>query len=330
MSNINPNNIDGTYPVAGQDNDSQGFRDNFTNVRNNFTFAKGEIEDLAAKVILKQALVGGTLNNDLAGTGLIGATVSNFSELRKDFTTVSGSQTVNYAEGHFQKLTTGGPVSISFSNWPASGKNGRMRLQVQVSNTAHTVTITDALDASIGTAIPELNGGVLTFEKTGTYVYEFESDDGGSTLKMRDLYRGNLSGTDVITTAPTTSSAALGDVGLGFVAIAGARYSYTALVPISHDTTDTTTFSVSYTAGAGYAVVEQQTAASSAFESATIAASDAAATTSTGSISTRMVRVSGVFHNSSGTNQAVNLRFATAGGILTVLAGATLTYTRLA
>ena len=29
-SSINPNNIDGTYPIAGQDNDSQGFRDNFT------------------------------------------------------------------------------------------------------------------------------------------------------------------------------------------------------------------------------------------------------------------------------------------------------------
>ena len=32
-SNINPNNIDGTYPVAGQDNDSQGFRTNFTNIK---------------------------------------------------------------------------------------------------------------------------------------------------------------------------------------------------------------------------------------------------------------------------------------------------------
>ena len=32
-SSINPNNIDTTYPVAGQDNDSQGFRDNFTNIK---------------------------------------------------------------------------------------------------------------------------------------------------------------------------------------------------------------------------------------------------------------------------------------------------------
>ena len=28
-SNITPGNIDGTYPKAGQDNSSQGMRDNF-------------------------------------------------------------------------------------------------------------------------------------------------------------------------------------------------------------------------------------------------------------------------------------------------------------
>ena len=32
-SNINPNNIDTTYPVAGQDNDSQGFRGQAGRVR---------------------------------------------------------------------------------------------------------------------------------------------------------------------------------------------------------------------------------------------------------------------------------------------------------
>ena len=38
-SNIVPGNIDGTYPKAGQDNSSQGFRDNFTETKNNFTTA---------------------------------------------------------------------------------------------------------------------------------------------------------------------------------------------------------------------------------------------------------------------------------------------------
>ena len=46
MSNINPNNIDGTFPIAGQDNSSQGFRDNFTNIRNNFSYAQSEIAEI--------------------------------------------------------------------------------------------------------------------------------------------------------------------------------------------------------------------------------------------------------------------------------------------
>ena len=29
-SSLSPTSIDATFPVAGQDNDSQGFRDNFT------------------------------------------------------------------------------------------------------------------------------------------------------------------------------------------------------------------------------------------------------------------------------------------------------------
>ena len=45
-SAINPNNIDGAYPVAGQDNNSQGFRDNFTSTKVNFQFAADEITAL--------------------------------------------------------------------------------------------------------------------------------------------------------------------------------------------------------------------------------------------------------------------------------------------
>ena len=45
-SNIAPANIDATFPKAGQDNSSQGFRDNFNATKNNFTEAKTEIEAL--------------------------------------------------------------------------------------------------------------------------------------------------------------------------------------------------------------------------------------------------------------------------------------------
>ena len=48
-STINPNNIDITYPIAGQDNDTQGFRDNFRNIKNNLNTARLEITDLQSK-----------------------------------------------------------------------------------------------------------------------------------------------------------------------------------------------------------------------------------------------------------------------------------------
>ena len=51
-SNINTNTIDTKYPIAGQDNDTQGFRDNFASIKNNLTSAKTEITDLQSKVLV--------------------------------------------------------------------------------------------------------------------------------------------------------------------------------------------------------------------------------------------------------------------------------------
>lgn len=42
-SNISTANIDTTFPVAGQDNDSQGFRDNFSQVKTQLDTASTEI-----------------------------------------------------------------------------------------------------------------------------------------------------------------------------------------------------------------------------------------------------------------------------------------------
>ena len=48
---INTVDIDTAYPVAGQDNDSQGFRDNFTLINTNFVAAKNEIQALQSVVL---------------------------------------------------------------------------------------------------------------------------------------------------------------------------------------------------------------------------------------------------------------------------------------
>jgi hypothetical protein len=187
-SNINPNNIDGTYPVAGQDNNSQGFRDNFTNTKSNFQYAADEITDLQNNVILKAALAGTTLDNDMLGSLVYNGVVADFAATRVAIGTVSGSQTINYALGHYQTLTTGGSVSLSFSNFPPSGQAGFLRIQVTVTSTAHTLTLPAAV--SVGTTgIQGWNSNIITFGATGTYEFGFVTSNGGSAITIFDLNR---------------------------------------------------------------------------------------------------------------------------------------------
>ena len=187
-SNINPQNIDGAYPVAGQDNDSQGFRDNFTNTRTNFTYAADEISDLQAKAVLKAALVGTTLNNDMGGSLLSNAQIQDISESRVALGTVSGSQTINYAAGSYYTVTTSGSITLAFSNFSAAGTTSRVRLQITIASTAHTLTLPAAV--SVGTSnIQGIASNVITFNKTGTYEFEFETSDGGTTITIIDQNR---------------------------------------------------------------------------------------------------------------------------------------------
>jgi hypothetical protein len=192
-SNINPNNINGTYPVAGQDNNSQGFRDNFTNTKTNFQYAADEITDLQNKVVLKAALTGTTLNNDMNGSILSNAQIQDFSATRVALGTLSGSVGINYAAGHYQTVTTGGSISLAFTNFSAAGTLSFVTVRVTVANIAHTLTLpapvgSGAAAASV-TGIEGFASNIITFNQTGTYEFQFHTDDGGSTIYLSELTR---------------------------------------------------------------------------------------------------------------------------------------------
>lgn len=187
-SNINPNNIDGAYPVAGQDNDSQGFRTNFTNIRNNFTSAKSEIDDLQSKVIVKSALTGTTVNNNMGGTVFQSAEIKDMRETRVDFGTTSGTLAIDHTAAHNHTVTTSGSVTLSFTGFPAAGKVGRVRVEIAVTNTAHTMTLPAAVSKGIQ-GIAGYSSNIVTFNETGTYLFEFWTDDGGTTIHIEDKSR---------------------------------------------------------------------------------------------------------------------------------------------
>jgi len=196
-SQINPNNIDGTYPVAGQDNDSQGFRDNFTNIRNNFTFTKAELEDLQNKVVLKSALLNTTLDNDFAGNIISNPALKSFRAFYNDIGSASGSVTINFVNGNFQKLTMSGSTTLSFS-FPsdANTQYASVKLWIVVSNSSHTLTLPSSVTLNNPLSVGGAAGSPITITFTTdeisnntNYLFEFYSVNGGTTIGIIDHTR---------------------------------------------------------------------------------------------------------------------------------------------
>ena len=187
-SNINPNNIDGAYPVAGQDNNSQGFRDNFTNTSTNFQYAADEITDLQNNAVLKSALVGTTLNNNMQGSVLSNAQLQQMSETVVALGTVSGTTPINYALGSYQTLTTNGAVSLSFSNFSAAGTASSVVVQVTVANIIHTLQLPTAVSVN-ARGIQGLNTSTntISFSATGVYSFQFVTSNGGTTITVSEV-----------------------------------------------------------------------------------------------------------------------------------------------
>ena len=179
-SNIVPGNIDGTYPKAGQDNSSQGFRDNFNETKNNFTEAKTEIEDLQTNKASLNA------SSDFTNNEVTRAKFKNTSETIYAHGSVSsGAVTLNHGNGHYQTLTITADTTFAFTNFP-SGALGRIILDLTVAPTATTLTFpsatikADNVTGSDGTS-DQITVGI------GRVLYELISPDGGTTVLMHQL-----------------------------------------------------------------------------------------------------------------------------------------------
>ena len=180
-SNIVPGNVDGTYPIAGQDNSSQGFRDNFNAIKNNFTEAKSEITDLQDNKASLNA------SSDFANNEVIRAKFKNTSEtVYAHGSMSSGDVTLNHNNGHYQTLTITADTTFSIINFPASGTLGRIVLDLTVQPSATNITFptavikADNVHGSDGTS-DQISPGI------GRVLYEFLSPDGGTTILMHQI-----------------------------------------------------------------------------------------------------------------------------------------------
>jgi hypothetical protein len=138
-------------------------------------------------------------------------------------TATSGSIDIDYSAGPFQQINTSGSVSLSFSNWPAAGSAGTVRVALNITNTAYTVTLPASVSqgiVGIGGVSPGTPGvsNTITFSAVGNYAFEFVTVDGGANIWIFDDSR---SPGKINTQLNITNTTASGNTTTGALTVAG-------------------------------------------------------------------------------------------------------------
>lgn len=197
-SAINTNGINVNYPVPGINNSSQGFRDNFSAIKTDLNTAANEITDLQNNVVLKQALTGTTLNNDMANTLISNAATRGFRASTFNLgNAISGTLVINASLGDVQYGTISGNTTIQFTGWAPSGTQSNVEVQLSVGNSLAVVSLPTAVSMTGAYGIETVENfanvsgtPTLTIPNGVTRLdYRFSSIDCGDTITIEPYNR---------------------------------------------------------------------------------------------------------------------------------------------
>lgn len=215
MSTINTNGINTNYPVPGENNSSEGFRTNFTSISNNLDTAGEEITELQQKSVLKTALTGIPLSNDMGNTLISNAAVRSFRATTYNLgNALSGTVLVDTSLGDVQMGTVTGNVTFQFAGWAPTNTESAIKLRLNIANT--TAHVTFPAEASLSTNLLENNNGssplIIETAPYGASVLEYELStlDCGNSILIDPVNRPWQT-TQVVTRNTVTPTGYQGD-----------------------------------------------------------------------------------------------------------------------
>ena len=138
MSDINYLSINENFPVAGQDNDTQVFRDNFNTIKNSLRISKEEITDLEDNTArLDQA--NDYNSNVTQNTVFLNTSIQT---IQHDLDDASAPYELDFTSAGYHSVTLSSDRTIQFSNFPGeagaadtvNSGTGRITVEFNTSN----------------------------------------------------------------------------------------------------------------------------------------------------------------------------------------------------
>jgi hypothetical protein len=212
MSNINTASIATNYPNPGVNNSSQGFRDNFSAIKNSLDTAGTEIGELQGKVLLKSALTGSTLNNDMAGGQISNVLTLGFRKTTYQLgSNLNGIITIDCSKADVHYGTVTDDCKLDFSKWSPSETQGTVEVILTVTagrkialpdNVVYGQTTIEGYRSS--------NNSVIVPAGVTRIHWSFSSIDCGTSVEIQPIDTPRIT-RQIKWGAPTTNKGSVGD-----------------------------------------------------------------------------------------------------------------------
>jgi hypothetical protein len=230
------NAINVNYPIPGQDNDSQGFRTNFSKVQSALTVAGGEITELQRNSVTLGGL------NDFGNNVLKKPALQASSIVVSDGGSVTpDAHNVDFAQGNYHRytLSSTGTYTFTIINWPPADKCGIVRLEL---TPGASVTPTVNL-GGVNSSISRTSTNPITYNTQDPIVWDIWSPDEGVTVIADEVGSRGINVSDTGNIYPTkTPSTTMTDgffyIPAGTGAPTGVPTAVAGFVPMYYDTTN--------------------------------------------------------------------------------------------
>lgn len=171
------NSINVNFPVPGENNDSQGFRNNFSKIQSALTVASKEITNI------QNGAVNLNSTNDFGENIVKRATLQASSVVSVDNGSVSGVVEVDFQTGSYQKFTVDvNTHTFTVVNWPSDNKCGVVTLEI-TPNTSSVINI------NLGgiTTLLSRTGFPVAYRQDTPILWNLWSYDSGDTVFAAEL-----------------------------------------------------------------------------------------------------------------------------------------------
>ncbi len=182
--------IDVTFPVAGVDNESQGFRDNFSAIADVLTAIETDVAGSSGLQVTSFNVT--DTETDIGGNSIFDADLRACTSKSYQAASIVADQNISFLSGHYQVLPVNADIVFNLADWPAAEREAVIRVHlVGVTSTARTVdfTVDGGGDIYYDDTWLGLSGApTVTIDSTSTAtLIEFWTYDGGATVYAKYL-----------------------------------------------------------------------------------------------------------------------------------------------